>query len=67
MSVNINRPFMNNAGLIENNCFVFSNLIHHINPNIENESATREARKYLLSAANVWWRCAQYFVIASCG
>ena len=20
-----------------------------------------------LRAANVWWRCAQYFVIASCG
>ena len=21
----------------------------------------------LFRAANVWWRCAQYFVIASCG
>ena len=21
----------------------------------------------LFKAANVWWRCAQYFVIASCG
>ena len=26
-----------------------------------------EAGKYLFRAANVWWRCAQYFVIASCG
>ena len=23
--------------------------------------------KSLFRAANVWWRCAQYFVIASCG
>ena len=23
--------------------------------------------KYLFRAAYVWWRCAQYFVIASCG
>ena len=22
---------------------------------------------YLFRAANVWWRCAQYFVTASCG
>ena len=28
---------------------------------------TSEAGKYLFRAANVWWRCAQYFVIASCG
>ena len=26
-----------------------------------------EAGKYLFRASNVWWRCAQYFVIASCG
>ena len=26
-----------------------------------------ETRKYLFRAANVCWRCAQYFVIASCG
>ena len=26
-----------------------------------------EAGKSLFRAANVWWRCAQYFVIASCG
>ena len=25
-----------------------------------------ETIKYLFRAANVWWRCAQYFVIASC-
>ena len=25
------------------------------------------AGKYLFRAANVWLRCAQYFVIASCG
>ena len=28
---------------------------------------TSGAGKYLFRAANVWWRCAQYFVIASCG
>ena len=31
------------------------------------KSATSEAGKYLFRAASVWWRCAQYFVIASCG
>ena len=30
-------------------------------------SATSEAGMYLVRAANVWWRCAQYFVIAYCG
>ena len=25
------------------------------------------AGKYLFRAANVWWRCSRYFVIASCG
>ena len=29
--------------------------------------ATSDVGKYLFRAANVWWRCAQYFVIASCG
>ena len=29
--------------------------------------ATSKARKYLFRATNVWWRCAQHFVIASCG
>ena len=29
--------------------------------------ATSDAGKYLFRAANVWWRCAQYFLIASCG
>ena len=33
MAVNI--KYKNNTGLNENNCF--SNLIHHISPNIENE------------------------------
>ena len=28
---------------------------------------TSEAGKYLFRAASVWRRCAQYFVIASCG
>ena len=28
---------------------------------------TSEAGKNLFRAANMWWRCAQYFVIASCG
>ena len=23
--------------------------------------------KYLIRAANVWWSCVHYFVIASCG
>ena len=27
----------------------------------------RVRRKSLFRAANVWWRCAQYFVIATCG
>ena len=31
------------------------------------EFAKGEERKYLFRAANVWWICAQYFVIASCG
>ena len=31
------------------------------------KGATSEAGKYLFGVANVWWRCAQYFVIASCG
>ena len=26
-----------------------------------------EAGKYLFRDANIWWRCVQYFVIASCG
>ena len=30
------------------------------------KGATSEAGKYLFRAA-VWWTCAQYFVIASCG
>ena len=29
------------------------------------KGATSEAGKSLFRAANVWWRCAQYFVIAS--
>ena len=29
--------------------------------------ATSDARKYIFRAANVWWRCAQQFVISSCG
>ena len=31
------------------------------------KGAASEAGKYLFRAASVWWRCAQYFVIASCG
>ena len=31
------------------------------------KSATSEVRNYLFRADNVWWRCAQYFGIASCG
>ena len=31
------------------------------------KGATSEAGKRLFSADNVWWRCVQYFVIASCG
>ena len=27
---------------------------------------TSEAGRYHFRAANVWWRCAQYFVIVSC-
>ena len=29
--------------------------------------ATSEEGKYLFGVASVWWRCAQDFVIASCG
>ena len=31
------------------------------------KGATCETGKYLFRAANAWWRCMQYFVIASCG
>ena len=31
------------------------------------KGATSEAGKYLFRAASEWWRCAQYFVIVSCG
>ena len=31
------------------------------------KGATSEAEEFPFRAANVWWRCAQYFVIASCG
>ena len=31
------------------------------------KGVTSEAGKSLFRAANVWWRCAQYFVIASYG
>ena len=30
------------------------------------KGATSEAGKSLFRAASVWWKCAQYFVIASC-
>ena len=29
--------------------------------------AMSDAAEYLFRAANVWWKCAQYFVFASCG
>ena len=31
------------------------------------KGATSESGKSLFRAASVWWRCAQYFIIASCG
>ena len=31
------------------------------------KGATSEEGKSLFRAANVWWRCVQYFVIAFCG
>ena len=31
------------------------------------KGVTSEAGKSLFRAASVWWRCAQYFVIVSCG
>ena len=31
------------------------------------KAAMSEVGKYLFRAANMWWRYAQYFVIASCG
>ena len=30
------------------------------------KGATSETGTYLFRSANVWWRCAQYFVISSC-
>ena len=30
------------------------------------KSATIGAGKYLFRAANVWWRCAHYFIIVYC-
>ena len=34
---------------------------------VKDKGATSEAGKSLFRDASVWWRCAQYFVIASCG
>ena len=31
------------------------------------KGAMSEAENYLFRAVNVWCRCAQYFIIASCG
>ena len=46
-------------------CCMFVSCVH---PVAElGKGATSEAGKYLFRAASVWWRCAQYFVIASCG
>ena len=36
MATNINRTFMNNTGLNENNCL--NNLLHNISPELENET-----------------------------
>ena len=30
------------------------------------KAALSEAGRRLFRAANVWWRCVQYFIIASC-
>ena len=30
------------------------------------KGATSDVGKYLFRAVNVYWRCAQYFVISSC-
>ena len=35
--------------------------------NIQGKDATSDAGKSLFRAASVWWRCAHYFVIDSCG
>ena len=43
--------------MIWKRCFICSEL---------GMGVTSEVGKYLVRAANVWWRCAQYFVIASC-
>ena len=40
--------------------------IHFVSSELGN-GATSEAVKCLFRAAIVWWRCAQYFIIASCG
>ena len=46
------------VNMIEEGCFICYEL---------GKGATSEAGKYLFRASNVLWRCAQYFVIASCG
>ena len=41
----------------EEGCFICSEL---------GKGVPTEAGKYIFRAANVWWRCADYFIIASC-
>ena len=44
MATNINRTFMNNTGLNENNCL--NNLLHNISPELENETNIISHSKY---------------------
>ena len=44
MAVNINRPFMNNTGLTEQNCL--NNLLHVLSPDLENEPDIIDHSKY---------------------
>ena len=51
-------------------CVLASNLCKYDLRKVYSEldkGETSESGKSHFRAANVWWRCAQYFVIASCG
>ena len=45
------------VSMIREGRFIYSEL---------SKGATSEAGVYFFRAANVWWRCTQYFVFASC-
>ena len=48
-------------------CRIFVSMIRERMYSELGKCATNEAGNCLFRAANVWWKCEQYFVIASCG